>query len=337
MPVTSLHAFLIHPGKNNLDAPGISGNALGLEGKLFKLLDGIFSAEPDARDFAVTFNPAPDGTQQNECRDLLIAYYSDPSVQTGLKIAERLQNVTDNRSGMGLLFLIGGTRGLKHRLVVSRFPADQAILAEVDENGLDVEFLEQVFIRRMSAYKALLVEHQNPSAGFWNGVATDRQAGGSAENISNYWITDFLNADFSETPAAGTRRLAEALKKAVKANPSLEVKSEIASAASLAKGIFSGKQVSINSFCDHFGFSKPTRETIVNQLSKPSLAGKLFVFQPNEFADKLPYRTVEMDNGAMLTAPSDEFNKVFEVREAPNQQVEYATRGRVTDQRMARR
>ena len=189
----------------------------------------------------------------------------------------------------------------------------------------------------MSAYKALLVEHKNPAAGFWAGVATDRQAGGSAENISNYWISDFLAADFSETPAAGTRRLAEALKKAIKANPSLEVKSEIASAVSLAKGVFSGKQISIREFCDHFGFSRPTKETVLNQISKPSLAGKMFLFQPNEFSEKIPYRTVEIDNGAILTAPTGDFNKVFEVKEGPHQVVEYATRGRITDQRMAKK
>ena len=123
MPITSLHAFLIHPGKNDPGAPRVSGDELDRDGKLFQLLEGIFSAEPDARDFEVTFNPAPDGTQQNDRRDLLLKHQQSGDLKSGMKIARRLQAVTDNRSGIGLLFLISGTRGLKHRVVVSRFPA----------------------------------------------------------------------------------------------------------------------------------------------------------------------------------------------------------------------
>ena len=140
------------------------------------------------------------------------------------------------------------------------------ILAEIDDTGLDLEFLEQVFIRRMSAYKALLLQAPNPTTGFWTGATTDRQAGGAAENISQYWMIDFLAADFAETPAAGTLRLAEALKRAIKANPSLGVKGEIGSAVTLAKNALSGKQTSVTDFCNHFGFSLSTQQSVIAQL-----------------------------------------------------------------------
>lgn len=336
MAITSLHAFLIHPGKHSADAPLPSGKELAQAGELYDLLESIFSAAPDKRDFDITFTPAAGGVQQNACRDLLVGYQQSPTLQTGLLIAQRLQGATDNRSGMGLLFLICGTHGLLHRLVVSRFPAHEGILAQVEGGGLDVAFLKEVFIKNMSAYKALQIEHQNPLAGFWNAMATDRQAGGSAENISNYWITDFLAARFTDTSEWGTRRLAEALRKAAKVSPNLDVKSEIASAASLAAGAFAGQQTSIDAFCQHFGFSNATRETVINQLPKAALAGNVFVFSANEFKEKIPYRTVEMDNGAILSAPSGDFDAVFEVRKKADSKVEYATTGRVSDQRMVK-
>lgn len=336
MPVSAIHAYLVHPGRNNPSAM-ISGNEVSLSGKVYEMLNGIFVAGSDSRDFEVTFKPASDSIQQNDCRDLLIAYQSSPSLDAGQKVAERLRSVTDNRSGIGLLFLISGSHGLMQRLVISRFPANQAILAEVGEKGLGVEFLDQVFIRRMTAYKALMLDHQNPSAGFWSGMATDRQAGGEAENISNYWITDFLSADFSETPAAGTRRLADALKGAIKKNPNIQVKTEIAAAISLAPTVFSNKATSIDEFCDHFGFSQSTRQSIVNELSKPSLSSKQFVFSNSEFKEKLPYRTVELENGAILTAPSGKFDQVFEVRKKDGGKIEYATEGRIADQRVEKR
>lgn len=336
MAIKAIHAFLIYPGKGVSEPPAISGKKLEQSGKLFELLRSIFIAGSDNRDFEVMFKPASDGSQKNECRDAMIAYVTQSSLAHGRVIAKRLQDATDNRSSIGLLFLISGEHGLKKRLVVSRFPADQAILAEIDESGLDLEFLEQVFIRRMSAYKALLLEHPNPTSGFWSGTATDRQAGGSAENISQYWMTEFLTADFAETPAAGTRRLAEALKKAIKGNPNLDVKSEIAAAVTLAKTAFSGKQTSVDDFCAHFGFSVSTQQSIIAQLPKPSLASKSFKFDSRVFSERLPYRTVEIENGAILTAPSGEFDDVFKVTHGTGDIVEYSTRGRVSDERIAR-
>lgn len=298
------------------------------------MLEGIFAGRAGSHDFEVTFNS--DGTQENACRSLLIDFQDRPTIETGLPIAQRLQLATDNRSGIGLLFLLVGDHGLKRRLVVSRFPTDQAVLADLSASGLDVQFLEQVFIKRLSSYKALLIEHQTPKNGFWQGIATDRQAGQSGEHISEYWLKEFLNADFTETPAAGTRRLANALKDAVKANPSLSVKTEIAHASSLAPAALAGKSLTISEFCDHFGFSAAARDTIMNQLSKPSLFGKKFQFEATEFKNIAPYRTVEMNTGAILTAPSDNFEKVFK-SELIGGEVEYRTRGRVSDQRLARK
>ena len=165
-------------------------------------------------------------------------------------------------------------------------------------------------------------------------MAADRQAGGSAENISNYWITDFLSADFTDTPAAGTRRLAEALKKAAKLSPNLDVKSEIASAASLAAGALAGQQTSIDAFCS-ICLSNATKETVKNSFQR-ALAGKYFFLSPTNLRKRRPYRTIELDNGAILSAPSGDFDAVFEVRKKADDKVEYATTGRVADQRMVK-
>jgi len=337
MASVKIHAFLVHPGKGATSVPAVSGKQLSSSGKLYDLLADIFHAQPDQRDFEVTFRPAQNGTQQNDCRDLFINFHTNPNSSNAELIAKRLQAATDNRSGMGLLFLMAGQQGTRHRVVVSRFPANQAIMADTASGGLNVQFLEQVFVKRMTAYKALMLEDQNPASTFWTGMATDRQAGGSPENISSYWLDDFLNADFSETPKAGTRRLAEALKMAMRANPVLSVKAEIAAAVSLAPSAFKNKTVSIDTFCSRFGLSQAAQDSIKAQLNKPSLAAKMFKFDSSEFKKKVPFRTVEMETGAILTAPTDQFDKIFDAKPKPNGVVEYTTSGRVADQRMAGR
>lgn len=337
MTITKAFAYLVAPGKNLENAPAISNKEIVIEdSKLSKMLAGIFADQPGAHDFEITFNAAPDGKQINECRTLMLDFEASPSAATGLPIAKRLQAFTDNRSGTGLCFLLNGNHGLKKRVVISRFPTDQAILADTTSGSLDVEFLEQVFIKRLSSYKAALFEHESPPDGFWTGIATDRQAGKSGEHISEYWLGDFLNADFSETPAQGTRRLATSLKSALKANPNLSVKSEIANASSLASAVFQNKSLTIKAFCDHFGLSNAAQETIRKSLTKPSLFSKTFMFDSKQFKIVAPYRTVEMNTGAILTAPNDDFEKIFEITKSGDY-VEYKTRGKINDQRLAKK
>jgi hypothetical protein len=117
VPIANAFAYLIHPGKGATGAQPISGKEVLMgAGKLFDMLNGIFDGDTSSRDFEVTFNPAPDGTQINDCRDLMAAFQTSPTLKNGLKIAKRLQASTDGRSGIGLLFLLSGHTGLSKGL-----------------------------------------------------------------------------------------------------------------------------------------------------------------------------------------------------------------------------
>ena len=336
MTIEFIHAYLVNPGRGLQDLPDIPHSRLSHEGKLFDLLNGIFTAEPDQKDIEVLFNPNQNGEQRNVCRQLILNHLADCSVETGLPIAQKLQTVTDNRSGMGLLFLINGTRGLSRKFIISRFAADSAILAELAENGLNVEFLDRVFVKKATAYKALSLAHENPNAGYWCGSATDRQISGLDSDISNYWISDFLEASFLTTPAAGTKRLANTLNKVVRSNPNLGVKTEIASAITLANGAFGNRQTNINEFCNHFGFSDALRQSIASQFKDPGMLTERFNFDAEEFTQRMPYRSIELDSGAILTAPTSEFDTVFTKTDDDNDinVVTYSTTGRVVNHRV---
>lgn len=336
MSTFSAHTFLVQPGKNLSTQPDISGRELTGDGELISLLGSIFHANTSSKDFEVTFRKSDDGSQQNVVRDLVIAHQQAQSLESAQAIAARLQETTDKRSGMGLLFVMTGQHATKFRTVLSRFPANEGILAEIQDDGLDVEFLNQVFIRQLSAYKAMLLEDTDPINSYWSGFATDRQAGGAPENISGYWLNEFLNADFSETPKAGTFRLAEALKDAARVTPVLSIKEEIASAVSLAPTALAGQPTSINHFCTHFGLSEHAKALIVSKLKKPSLANKLFNFDSSEFTKRVPYRSVELSNGAIIKAPSSQFNNVISVEPVEDGNLRYSTVGQVSDQKMTK-
>jgi hypothetical protein len=127
---------------------------------------------------------------------------------------------------LGLLFLIVGKEGKEHKIVLSRFPTDSAIYVDESASALTVEFLERVFMKNKTSYKAVLYRHASLKAGFWSGRAIDKQLNNPSGEPSNYWISDFLLSEYTVTPAAGTRRLALALREAAKKSE-LAVKQEL--------------------------------------------------------------------------------------------------------------
>lgn len=334
MSIATAHVFLVNPGKAAEEAQPVLGSNVQLSGNLFDMLQKLFIQQPAEKDFEIVFSHNEDEQQQNDCRDLLVAYQQKPIIENGIPIAERLQEVSDRRSGQGLLFMMVGQYGTSQRLVLSRFPADQAILAEIEQDELSVELLDRVFIRNMARYKALLLESPSPPDDFWIGTATDRQAGGEAENVSDYWIRDFLTAEFAETPKMGTRRLAEALKGAMNAHPNVELKSTIASAITLAPNMFDGKMISIRRFCEDFSFEKDVIDSVIETLPKKSLADKEFKFNSKEFKKKLPTRVMELESGARLSAPTQRFDSVFKLVEKNGDYVEYLVKGNIADERI---
>jgi hypothetical protein len=331
--ITHIHSYLVHPAKG-LTALQIRGTSVPLTGKLYKLLDTIFSTADQELNIDISFNPSVDGKQQNSCRDLLLAYAGKPGLPVGRRIAERLAKVTDLRSGLGLLFLIAGKEGNEHKLVISRFPTDTAVLAEEKRASLTVAFLERVFMKSAHSYKAVAYQDSSLTSGFWLGRAIDKQINNPVTEVSNYWIVDFLDSGFTTTPAAGTRRLAMAVREAARKATDIEVKSEIVAAVTLAGGL-RGRRTSIRGFMQQFGLSPAAVDAIMSELKNPGVADQQFQFDANEFRSQVEYRSVELNNGGMLTAQTYNFDNVFrrEIIDDGNR-VRFSTEGTVVNDKL---
>src|SRR5258706_9192007 len=109
MPIEKIHSFLVYPAKNEEEPPNISGTEIPRRGsKLHVMLTGVFDRSHNECNIDVVFRPNEQGEQSNDCRDLLVEYAARPRIGTGRQIAERLQQVSTHRSGLGLLFLVKG-------------------------------------------------------------------------------------------------------------------------------------------------------------------------------------------------------------------------------------
>lgn len=330
MPITNIHSFLVQPGKNIEDPPPINGAEIPLEGSLYDMLREVYEKSDIECDIPIRFVPLEDGTQENECLSLLIEFTREPSHENGFLLAERLRDFTTRRSKLGLLFILLGIENDEFKLILSRFPADRGVLAEIRGRGLAVEFLERIFMKNTNSYKAALYSGSTPSQHFWRGKAVDKQLN---VKTAQYWIQDFLLSDFLTTSRQGSKRVAIALRQASRAAKDLNTKREIVHAGMLIPG-YDNRTISLNLLLDNFGLTSDARKTILDQLPYRELAESNFVLDAEEFKRHAKFARVELDNGGILMAPPDQFENCFR-REVINQQenrFRFTTEGQIIDE-----
>lgn len=333
MPLQAIYSFLTYPKRSAPDDPLAPGTQIPVtaDNKLLRMLEGLFQRAPQDCVVPIMFR-ASDSNQMNPVRDELLALFASPSVESAAALALRLQRSTGGASGMGLMFVCLGEDAGGIRVLISRFPADEGVVAERTDAALTVQFVEQVFLKSAHSYKAATFVANGRADQLWSGYIVDRQINHGSKAVADYWIVDFLVAEFTTTAAAGTKRLAVALRQAISSTTSIAVKQEIAAAAQLA-GNIPNRAMTVAGFCERFNFSDETKAAVIASIRPPRLANDRFRFDAGEFARHLAYKQVELDNGAVLTAPAERFDEVFE-RTVGRQQETFSTTGAVVDQRL---
>jgi hypothetical protein len=334
MELGSIHSYLVYPGRHLEEPPAINGTVVNHSGRLFEMLKKVFESAESECPHDIAFSADENGQQQNGCRDSILAYLKKPDMTHGRLLAKRLQAVTTHRSGLGLLFLMTGEEKSETKIVVSRFPADSGILAEEREKGLSVEFLERIFMKSATSYKAAVYSGKSFDSDFWRGKAGDKQINSAESYIASYWIREFLNSDFLTPGEAGTRRFANAVRDAMNRSGDIEVKDEIASLCRLLPGM-KGKVLSAKGLLRHFQVSAKTQEGIQSSFKPERLFDERFRFVPDELTKFIAFKTVELDNGGLLTASTNRFDSVFvrELVDSATSRVKFSTEGTIVDQR----
>lgn len=331
MPIVTSHSFLVHPGKADEEQIEIGGVAIRAGNRVFTMLSTMYENAHEECDIDIMFRPT-DGAQENACRDLMVAYAQEPNMHNGRALAERLQRVTTHRSGLGLFFLATGDDNDK-LLMVSRFPADQGVVAqELDHRRLEVEFIERVFMKSARAYKSAVYAGPAVPGGFWRGRAVDKQINELRE-ISNYWIGDFLDSELATTGPAGTKRLAVALREAIKGTSDASVRDELMAAARLMRGQ-NGRTVTAQRVSANLALSPDAVSALRQQMPRPELFEEQFRFDRDEFDRHVMYRSIELNNGAVLTAENARFDDVFRTEQVNDNESIYSTTGSVVADRL---
>jgi hypothetical protein len=306
--ISRIYSYLVHAAKHEHVQPPIGGVQVQHQGKLFDMLSKLDTAARSECDIDIVFDPAEDGTQQNDCRDALLRHLQNPGMASGRAIASRLQRVTTRRSGMALVFVITGRDQHGHRLLISRFPAETGVMAEEHGESISVEFVEKVFMKNSHTYKCAFFEGASMRAGFWDGRVVDRQmidTRGSAD----YWVREFLLSALKNTAAAGTKRVAVALQAALRMTTNAAVRQELVGAAQMMRG-HKGRLTSAKKLIHDLGLSSGAATAIEEAFPRPELFDATFKFDRDEFEKEILFRSEELDNGVVITAPDATFDSV---------------------------
>lgn len=332
MSIVHAHSFLVHPGKNEQAQPEIGGATIPRKNRVFAMLSQIYKDADKECDIDIVFRHSADGRQQNDCRELLLAYVRQPNVANGRAIAARLQKITTHRSGLGLLFLVVGSETTK-KLMIARFPADQGVVAQQGGTHLQVEFIERVFMQSARSYKNVIYGGPVGAGGFWRGRAVDKQMNERRE-LANYWIVDFLDSELTTTGPAGTKRLAVALRDAIRGANDPDVRGDLLSSARLMRQRH-GQTITVRRLCEALGLTPQTLDFLASKLPRRELVDDQFRFDVEEFDKHVMYRSLELDNGATLIAEDARFDDVFhkEARVA-GRAVTFSTTGTVVKEQL---
>ena len=159
-----------------------------------------------------------------------------------------------------------------------------------------------------TAYKSAVYEG-SADAHFWKGRAVDKQIN-SDLSVANYWIRDFLKSDFAVTGAAGTRRFALGLRAAIGAADSVALKQELSSLAQLLPNM-NGNVRNTAQILDDYHVSPAAVLLVRNQFPNEKVYLESFKFTSDEFGQHVAFRSIELNNGAVLTASASDFDDVF--------------------------
>jgi hypothetical protein len=308
-----------------------TASEIPLEGKLFGMLKEIFDGSESECNIDIRFIS---DNQQNDMRDSLLNLIEKRDAESAGEIARRLSRNTTRRSHIGLFFVILAKSGKKNSVVLSRFPTDQAILADDDGNGLNVEFLEKVFVKKWSSYKGAIFSDHVSRQGFWTGRVVDRQINATKGEASLYWVEKFLSADFVATSYLGTHRFAKAVSAASRAAKPENAVEEINSIVPFLRQ-FDGKATSVIEIGEKLGLSEGARAAIQREMPSNTV-DQVFKLDYDLLRNTISFRTYTTDKGVTITADSLDFQDVVSVSGKDSDQgiVTISTTGRIISDRL---
>lgn len=322
-----LFGFAIEPQR--LTDPSLFNDPLGgqlpIKATLRQALDrSLRDGEGSGRMTQVDLNGdlAPDGGRRSDVRDAVLglAFERSATARTAaLDLARRLSRAMDERSP-DCLFLIAAYRERgkdERRVAVWIFPQDEAFRFSPGGQAAstDIELLTDIFSRTSGLRKMALFSGKDIKTHFLGARVLDFQTG-RADDVAVFWIERFLDAKLSITPAAGTKVLADGLRRASEADLTLEEKHQVHAAAQ-AVYTMPKQNWSMVEIANDF-LSGKAREVFLATAENEETRMSVFQLDRTALQKRLNVRNFRLPNGVFVSAPIEQVGegKVVQVQDA---------------------
>ena len=287
------------------------------------MLDEFFSKsrlehEPTVS-FRVEHRTGASGSQSHDVRTLIMDYEfgSAPRAKSAaVRLATRLGESMDARSSFTLLMLAAYADGGTGRLVAWAFPKEKPFHFRVRGSKAKITVLQNAFSRTSSFRKAALYEGRNRQVDFWKGRVIDKQAMSGFGTAADYWISDFLDSEYSMTGQIGTRLLAKSLRLTYDELSDPHEKDQV-SGAIVAIHSSQRPRWSMARFANEY-LSGNAKAVFLGKVP-PDTRNTTFSFVAREFDDKLNFRVFKLRDNVMISAPFGAIGASVQIIESPNQ------------------
>jgi hypothetical protein len=99
-----------------------------------------------------------------------------------------------------------------------------------------------------------------------------------------------------------------------------------------------GQRLSIKEFSKRFGLSSSAQDALAGEIKNSAVLDERFQFDAKEFAKQVPYRSIELNTGVILTADAAQFDKVVhqEVIDPREGKVRLSAEGKVMNDKLTK-
>lgn len=331
MPIEKIYTVLVPPLRNQ-PSQDLPGSEIKLKGELFELLNKAFQAAAKECSIQVQFRS---DNQTNQMRTLLQNLLLRPSLDETKALFTNLATISTHVFGLALCFALLGHEGRTHSIYIARFPATEAIRTQLGKS-LKVEIVKDIYMKSHRNYKAALFQDTSVRNGFWQGGVVDKQINNFQKEIANYWIFGFLQSDFLISGKSGSYMFAKAVGSLINKEKDPSKKDQLVALATLSSN-FDTKTISLGGLCDRCNLSVELKEQLKAGLDNPQAYESEFVFDKQEFAKTVAFRSEYLDNGAILTASTEKFEECFQREHVDGSRFRYSTEGNLTDVKIKKR
>jgi hypothetical protein len=332
------YAAWVPPFKNEEESKiHITSKLLASSDDAMKYFTKIFDESISSCRIEIIFKS--NDSQENEFRTLILNLINKTTPAEKMIIAntlaKRLSKITDNRNGTGLFVIIEGKKAETTRIILNRFREDEVVFSNVNGEELTIQLLTQAFSKKSRYYKLAVFEDLLTERSFWKGFAIDKQkTSGSAKEISDYWIKEFLDCEPSVNSIQGTKSLSRIIKSILKTSNTIEEKELIISGI-LALKNRGNQYTSIETFCDSY-LNTELKQRIMYELNDNYTFQSSFEIDNETYTKELGNKITSLESGVIVTAPTFLYEQFVNEEDLGDGITQLTVKGKVKDKKLSK-